>query len=746
MSSLALYIKDKRVKLYPDENVTLNRSVQSLKDLTKVFTDFTQSFKVPADDINNAILKHWYDAQIINGFDGRIKHDARIEVGGVVLKKGQVQLNDATLKDNEPVNYSLQFFGDTIRIKDLIGDDKLKDLDLSIYDHDYNANNIRTGLDTGLFGRVIKYPLLSYKRRYLWQDAQQDDDQNINIKYDGAFTSGLSWRELKPAIKCDTILDAIQTQYGLTFSNDFFNRREWNELYMTLGNGQDEINPLEAIEYENYNINVYQRPNTFNRFIPVMRATVQATDNNINYRVVFLINGQRVLESPLGSGTRDFEYIGPLTEYGIFDFTYVIESEAANTYALESEYFSLVSFGTTYDYRNTTNTIAIDNPQVVISELMPDIKVQDWLKGIIKAHNLVLEPQEDNSIIVNDLNSWYNSGDIIDVTQYVDISTTKVERGKLYREIDFVYEDQESILANQYESQFGKQFGGVENTLTGIASEDKIEFKVPFENPQFERLQPVNTQYGFIVDKDRGTYKNKPFLLYIHRIRLDEDLGFSGDTYAPLKYAGLPSHAIDFDSGFSAQFDAEYNEQSYALSSDNWYSRYYADYFNDLFNQQRRQITVNANLPITIASKLRLRDRLLIKGQRYIIDNLDSNLITGITKLVLLNDIFSNTINEGSYLSRDYDTFETEGSVYYSGSEFAIVTTDSDWILLDKPTVSSGELITFSLEANDTGVNRIGQIFIQDNLSNPTYLVIQNAETVTFDSKVIKWDNTNIKF
>ena len=100
-------VTQKRLTLFPDEKIRLKRSIQSLQDLTKVFTDFTQSFSVPADDNNNAIFKHYYDAQIVNGFDARIKVDARIDLGGLTYKLGKIQLNGASLKSNVPVKYDI---------------------------------------------------------------------------------------------------------------------------------------------------------------------------------------------------------------------------------------------------------------------------------------------------------------------------------------------------------------------------------------------------------------------------------------------------------------------------------------------------------------------------------------------------------------------------------------------------------------------------------------------------------------
>jgi len=735
---LALYVEGKRITLFPDEKIRLKRSVQSLQDLTKVFTDFTQSFSVPADDNNNSIFKHYYDAQIVNGFDARIKVEARIDLGGVTYKKGKIQLNGASLKSNVPVNYKIEFFGDTIKIKDFIGDDKLSDLDFSAYDHNYNAATIKTGLTAQLFSGVIKYPLISYKRRFLFSDTQLDNEDNINIKYDAAFTSGLDWQELKPAIKADAIRLAIQDEYDLTFTDDFFARAEWQNLYMSLGNGKNDQNEFSSNLVENYDLNIYQFPNTLNQFRAELRAEVNITSGlSVPYRFVFLSNGERIYESPITTNINQVHFFNyGLLDYGNYEFDYIIESTGIFTADVNTRYqtrafFNVASAIVFTESRDTT--ITTTNPNVILSKVMPDLKVTEWFAAIVKAFNLTIEPLENGNLYVNDLPSWYNSGQIIDVSNHVDIDTLDVERGKLYNEIDFGYKDQQSLLAEEYEAQFGQQFGGFENDLQGIAAEDALKIELPFENPQFERLLPSTNQYAFIVDKNLQKYNNAPFLLYAPNLELTTSnlIGFSGDSYELIENVNTPSHAINLVDGFAAQFNVEFNEYNGGLLADNLYSRFYSDYLNDIFSPQRRQFTINANLPINIAANLRLNDRLIIKGDRFVIDNIDSDLTTGISKLVLLNDLFTSlNVGDISKLSQVSGSFKSSGSVYYTGAKFAQVVTDSDWINLESDNVSSGENIFFTLDNNVKEESRAGIISVIDNLSYPTIIILQNQTII----------------
>ena len=46
--NVEVYIGTDRLDLFADENIQMNRTVKDFRDLDKVFSDFTQSFTIPA--------------------------------------------------------------------------------------------------------------------------------------------------------------------------------------------------------------------------------------------------------------------------------------------------------------------------------------------------------------------------------------------------------------------------------------------------------------------------------------------------------------------------------------------------------------------------------------------------------------------------------------------------------------------------------------------------------------------------
>jgi len=64
MNKVDLYVNDFRLDLFDDEEISINLSVQNVQDISKVFTDFTQGFTIPASPRNNEILQHYYNSNI----------------------------------------------------------------------------------------------------------------------------------------------------------------------------------------------------------------------------------------------------------------------------------------------------------------------------------------------------------------------------------------------------------------------------------------------------------------------------------------------------------------------------------------------------------------------------------------------------------------------------------------------------------------------------------------------------------
>ena len=71
MQVVQLYIEGQRVDLFKDESVSITQTIQNVKDFSKVFTEFSKTFNLPASKTNNKIFQHYYNFEIDDGFDAR---------------------------------------------------------------------------------------------------------------------------------------------------------------------------------------------------------------------------------------------------------------------------------------------------------------------------------------------------------------------------------------------------------------------------------------------------------------------------------------------------------------------------------------------------------------------------------------------------------------------------------------------------------------------------------------------------
>ena len=62
-----------RVDLFNDEKISVTSSIQNINDISKTYTDYSQTFSIPASKQNNKIFKHWYENSRNNPYNSKSK-------------------------------------------------------------------------------------------------------------------------------------------------------------------------------------------------------------------------------------------------------------------------------------------------------------------------------------------------------------------------------------------------------------------------------------------------------------------------------------------------------------------------------------------------------------------------------------------------------------------------------------------------------------------------------------------------
>jgi hypothetical protein len=293
---------------------------------------------------------------------------------------------------------------------------------------------------------------------------------------------------------------------------------------------------------------------------------------------------------------------------------------------------------------------------VVVSDLMPEIKVKDFLAGILKMYNMVIVPTTSTSFLLQPLDDWYAAGSDQDYQNYFDITEYAVNRPPLYREIEFKYQDTEQILGYNYQRQNNTGFGDLRNFFAFDADEFIVE--LPFECPLFERLTDLDTGaltnvlvYKSITNEanEDGTYNpylGAPVIFYAafgdYDISANSIAFVNSDNVTSREvttcwYANTSNLPTSAGASYSVCFGADIDPYHLQSVSRSLYNTEWINYITDLYNAKRRILQVDAVLPLGTILSLNLKNAVIWNNNKYIVNNVSLNMTTGKATFELLN-------------------------------------------------------------------------------------------------------------
>ena len=659
---LQIYIEGERLELFQDEKITINSSIQNINDISKVFTDLTQSFTVPASPHNNRIFNHFYNSDV----DARnnvvlnynIRKTAWIEIDLTPLRKGSIQLEKANIKNGQPYSYTIVFYGQLTSLKDKFSEDKLSDLDFSDYSHEYIGTEVVDRI-TGATDYDVRYPLISSER--LWQYGS--GSQNI-----GNSSHHINFTELFPALKINRIFDAIQTKYGITIGGNIRLDKRFDNCFLYLKN-KDVLNVTTSavqvdIEFTTSQYFDYTTNEVLMRYIEPESLGLAGTISNFNgnhfvtidvvpslpttYYVDIYYNGQ-LMGTTTESGNATID-LGTLpNSYGLSQNVSVkfrsaplsVPMTFTTTYNYVFNY-SLLLNGSAYNgsiNANSNNSLLTLVSLIDLSALVPEMKVADFVSGIIKEYNLTVIPESETLYKLETVDNWYALGSTYNITEFTDISSIDVERVKLYKKIAFKHLESESFMNRAFKENNLREYGSLDYQFDTDGNDYTID--LPFENLLFSRLAN-NLQVGYNLTKapDFKPYIPKPTLLFLNDIATCDTFYINDGTTtsAITSYPSLGQDVISNTTNYSLNFGNDISSFYNVNIPNSMFVTWYFNYLNNLFQRKNRLTYVKTKLPLYILTQLKLNDRLIIRDHRYLINEMKIDLSNGVVDFVLLND------------------------------------------------------------------------------------------------------------
>lgn len=693
MQTLQLYIQGKRVDLFSDESVNVTQSIQNIKDISKIFTDFSRSFVIPASKTNNKIFKHYNNKNIVDGFDARNKVESLLEINNKPFREGKVKLDGVNLKNGVTDSYKITFFGNTVNLKDILVDYKLETLGwLDNFSLDYSAAAVKDALENGkqfsfeenIYEKAIVAPLITNTTRLIYDSVvtyeSYPDKQGGNLfevpTYDALTHSGVYFEELKYAIRIHLIVKAIQEEYGLVFSEDFFNEtnKEYHDLYLWLhrdkgrafeGNaintlaqpftpgdvGRVRVESDRVLVFNgDFGSEIFYTLNVETNLAANFKVTIKK--DGVTYKSTTVENGDQVsLQGVLQSSS---------TGYKVY-----IESEDVFTFTVTWDILDNQNAGADGQFAATDvamNTVR----QFIITEQVPNMKIIDFLTGLFKTFNLTAY-QKDGVIVIDTLDSYYSKSKVVwAIDEWVNTDKETVDNAIPFSEVDFKFKGDNTFLSKKHTNSFSQEWGELRYTSEDgflDSSPNIYKIEIPFEHMKFERLldssNNSNTaiQYGWFVDDNTDTYVGEPLLFYpvsntgTNIQFLNNETFVDSNSRSIVSNYFIASNSLAIDPSVSTSnlnFYLQANEYTFNLAFTNTlFRKYYSRYINNIFDIRNRLTKVNAFLPLNFLLKYQLNDKIRLRGNYYKINAINSDLVTGKADIELINDYdFVETITE----------------------------------------------------------------------------------------------------
>lgn len=658
MINVLLYIYDDatnephRIELFNDETISVTSSIQDINDISKIFTDFSQSFTVPATTHNNKIFKHWYENSIDNGFDARTRKNAYIELDYVSFRKGKIQLEKASVKDGQIENYSITFFGSLISLKDAFGGKYLKDLDFSSINFTYSGADVVSRVSTSN-DSTVKFPLISSYRAWRY-GGNGNTVENWDIS---KTATPIYHTDLFPAVKLKGMLDVIADNLGITFQGSILENttetaKHFHHAYLWAKNAnnfeikvesqlivfQSEYSTTDSYElFDLATSTLTYVDEGGSTFIETQTLDITCATNGIASVLYVYRNGVKVYALNFTSSTTSQQF--ELLIRGTGDYTFKISAASSLTYTSELNF--VISDGTSVvrDIQVIQSTSQTTDVLIDLANYMPEIKTEDFFAGILKMFNLTCYSDSPGVFRIEQLEDWYTAGTIRNISQYVISDNFEIERVTPYKMLNFTYEDSEALLNVGYKQNSPIPYGNLNYSLDNDGDEYNVE--LPFENMLFGKFTGTNLQVSYALKTDYQQYIPKPVILFDYGTLQSCSAYYINDgstTTSKTNYNVFGQDSLVTTNVNTLNWGLEISSFTGNVENNTLFNEYYLTYLNNIYALKARTFKLRASLPISMISSLKMNDRLVIRDKRYIINSFTTNLTNGEVDLILLHD------------------------------------------------------------------------------------------------------------
>jgi len=663
------------VDLFQDESVELNRQLKDLQDLSTIWTDYTQNFQIPASDTNNIIFADWFDENIVlGGWNPNLGKDATLYIHSIPVYQGRVEFVGCKFKDGIPQLYNIVFYGTTKKILDVWGEDLLNKNMWGAYDHTANYTNILSSWDQALLSGDILWPIADYNQNWRYSTASGINGNIRNPK-------GVEVDDLRPAIRLTAMLTTVFAEAGYTLSGSFLSRPEIDDAYiLPMGTAGPLYDPeyvasglatayvnsftytqftFATVNYKtlifptvatnpsgNYNLasGVYTA-NRKGNYTFEMSLYVQFNSPVVGQSITFVVmlNG-RVMKSRTFTNNVN-TFISP----AYLNFDYVLTSGDQVSYGYRTMTAN-VSSPFTMSFECTNAPQGINGNTIDMKDAMPQMKIKDFVNGVIKAYNCILIPTSSNTIEIHNLKDWYALGTTKNWSQFID--TKDIEHSKLPipSVVSFTHKQSECLASEYYRNINRREYGSVSFSPLIDYPTDEFKLETPFNvicpqtldetNANNQKVRSTELNIPRFMDKDNKAVQQDLTLFYYGGKQSISDPYYFNNNGVPVNQYVLPlmtsySAYPTLSTSYSMAFGLEYSVRGDAPVN-SMYLMYWNEYLSRMYSTQSRLVKLGAYIPVGEWLNFQLNDTIAISGNYYKVQSVKYDMLTQLANLELI--------------------------------------------------------------------------------------------------------------
>jgi|TARA_R110002020_G_scaffold103083_4_gene241418 hypothetical protein len=245
--------------LYEDEDIPLTLSVDDFKNVAEQVQSYSKAFKLPATKRNNKIFESLFEitrsAQNTLAFNPYVKTQCVLKQDGFILFEGYLKMIDIQDKEGE-ISYNINLYSEVVALADVLGDRTFSELDFTELQHDYNRTQIKNswndlGGGTGLTytnastsgyrtsHNTVKYPFVDWNHQIFEGGSGLSSDAAIDMPELGSLETAF-----RPFINVRYCIDRIFKDTPFSFTSEFFDTDEFQDLFMDFNWGSDNAPSL----------------------------------------------------------------------------------------------------------------------------------------------------------------------------------------------------------------------------------------------------------------------------------------------------------------------------------------------------------------------------------------------------------------------------------------------------------------------------------------------------------------------